>query len=63
VDEEVGQLKPMLWMPMLQLGLDAGGVGRTTVTPVAPAHWLFFTTVPPLWQDDFSLQVDPSPIP
>jgi hypothetical protein len=59
----LGQLKPMLWIPTLQVGVLFGGVGRTTVTFFAPPHWVFLTDVPSLEQEHFCLQVEPSSMP
>jgi hypothetical protein len=50
-------------MPMLQLGLFLGGLGSTTVTFLAPPHWLFLTVVPSVEQELFCLQMEPSSMP
>jgi hypothetical protein len=59
----LGQWKPMLWIPTLQVGLLGGGDGRTTVTFFAPPHCVFLTVVPSEEQEDLCLQVDPSSMP
>jgi hypothetical protein len=53
----------MLWIPTLQVGLLGGGVGRTTVTFLAPPHCVFLTDVPSEEQEHFCLQVEPSSMP
>lgn len=66
VDEAVEQSKPIECSPTEQVllvrPLPVVWVGYTTVTDFAPPHWLFFTTEPLLKQDDFCLQVEPSPM-
>jgi hypothetical protein len=47
---------------MLQVGLLGGGVGRTTVTFLAPPHCVFLTDVPSEEQEHFCLQVELSSI-
>jgi hypothetical protein len=59
----LGQWKPMLWIPTLQVGELFGGVGRTMVTFLAPPHCVFLTDVPSEEQEHFCLQVEPSSMP
>lgn len=47
VGEADPQLKPTLWIPMVQV-LPLPSAGGWKVTPLAPPHWLLATTVPDL---------------
>ena len=61
VVEGGAQSNPMEWMPTEQVGLGLlGWTGYTTVTFLAPPHWLFFTVVPALEHGARCRHRDPS---